>query len=296
MKTTTPRTWLAAVLFVFATLLFVSSAGWLLASPSEEITKAVAAGGKEDAKQADADTFLDAFSSLLVTVPKKQSAPYVAAATKMRPDLKADIQNEAAVVYGGANDTDEADRRRRSRHRRKVPICCRCHTIYLPREKAEEYLAQSSGMQARGMPFRLRTDTDADPHSHANTDTYSHADPDADANCDSDTNTHRDADANWHSDADAHRNTNSHRDANSNAHRDSNAHTNRDSNADAGASPDLLRLPEPRQLPHALLHAGKGGGVPEEASRVQDRSLSRRISDAADELLFPSRRPVGFRR
>lgn len=123
-------------------------------------------------------------------------------------------------------------------------------------------------MHPRGLPLRLRTDADPNPHAH--TDTYSHSDPDADANWHSNTDTHHDADAN----------SNSYRDA----------------NANPGACPNLLRLPEPRQLPHALLHAGKGEGVPEKASRVQDRSLSRRVSDAADELLFPSRRPVGFRR
>ncbi len=125
-------------------------------------------------------------------------------------------------------------------------------------------------MHPRRLPLRLRTDADPNPHAH--TDTYSHSDPDADANWHSNTDTHHDADA----------------DANSNSYRDA--------NANPGACPNLLRLPEPRQLPHALLHAGKGEGVPEKASRVQDRSLSRRISDAADELLFPSRRPVGFRR
>lgn len=146
MKTNTPRTWFAVALFLFAGLLFVSVAGWLLASPSEEISQAVAASGKKDAKQADAETFLDAFSTVLVKVPKKESAPYVAAATQLRPDLKADIQGEATEVYGGANDTDEGDRRRRSRHRRKVPICCQCpnpdscHTLYFSPKEAREFL------------------------------------------------------------------------------------------------------------------------------------------------------------
>ncbi|HEY3662830.1 MAG TPA: hypothetical protein VGL24_06720 [Chthoniobacterales bacterium] len=146
MKIHTPRTWLAAMLLGLSALCFVSVTSWLLASPSEEITKAVAASGKTDAKQADANTFLDALSTVLVTVPKKESAPYVAAATKMRPDLKADIQSEAAAVYDAPNDTDAGDRRRRSRHRRKVPICCQCpnpdscHTLYFSPREAREFL------------------------------------------------------------------------------------------------------------------------------------------------------------
>lgn len=147
MKTKTPRTWLAALLLTLSALCFISVTGWLIASPSEEISKAVAASGKKEVKQADTNTFLDALSSVLVTVPKNESAPYLAAATQMRPDLKADIQSEAADVYGAAKDTDEGDRRRRSRHRRKVPICCcpspnphSCHTIYLPPKQAQKYL------------------------------------------------------------------------------------------------------------------------------------------------------------
>ena len=148
MKSNTPRTWLAAVLLGCSALLFLSVTGWLLASPAEEINKAVAASGKKDAKQADPDTFLDAVSSVLVTVPKKESAPYIAAATKMRPDLKADIQGEAAGVYGAANDTDQGDHRRRSRHRRKIAICCQCpnpdscHTLYFSPKEAREFLAK----------------------------------------------------------------------------------------------------------------------------------------------------------
>jgi hypothetical protein len=146
MKPNAPRTWPVALLLILCALCFVSVTGWLLASPSDEISQAVAAGGTKEVKQADADTFLDALASVLVTVPKKESPAYVAAATEMRPDLKAGIQNEAAEVYGGANDTDDADKRRRSRHRRKVPICCHCpnpdscHTLYLPPREARAFL------------------------------------------------------------------------------------------------------------------------------------------------------------
>ncbi len=146
MKSNSPRTWLAALLLGCSALLFLSVTSWLLAAPSEEITKAIAASGEKDVGQADADIFLDAVTAVLVTVPKKEAAPYIEAATQMRPDLKADIQGEADEVYAAANDTDEADHRRRSRHRRKVPICCRCggprdcHTRYLSPRKARQYL------------------------------------------------------------------------------------------------------------------------------------------------------------
>jgi hypothetical protein len=146
MKSNTPRTWLAAIFAVLVALCFISVTGWLLAEPSEEISKAVAASGKKEVKQADPDTFLDALASILVTVPKKESGSYVEAATKMRPDLKADIQGTVGEVYGAATDTDEADRNRRSRHRRKVPICCHCpnpdscHTLYFSPKEAREFL------------------------------------------------------------------------------------------------------------------------------------------------------------
>ena len=140
MKSNTPRTWLAAILVGLVALCFITVTGWLLASPSDQITKAVSASGKTEVKQADADTFLDALSSVLVTVPQKESAPYVAAATKLRPDLKDGIKGTAEDVYGAAKDTNETDRRRVSRHRRKVPICCHNHTIYLPPQQAQKYL------------------------------------------------------------------------------------------------------------------------------------------------------------
>jgi hypothetical protein len=142
MKSKVPRTWLAAILVGLVAVCFISVTGWLLASPSEEITRAVQASGKKEVKQAAADTFLDAFSSVLITVPQKESAPYVAAATKMRPDLKDGIKGTAEDVYGAAKDTDETDRRRVSRHRRKVPICCHGHTIFLPPQQVEHYLEQ----------------------------------------------------------------------------------------------------------------------------------------------------------
>jgi hypothetical protein len=141
MKSNTPRMWLAAILVGLVAVCFITVTGWLLASPSEEITKAVTASGKTDVKQADADTFLDALSSVLATVPQKDSAPYVAAATAMRPDLKTGINGTAQDVYGAAIDTGDTDRRRVSRHRRKVPICCHGHTIFLPPQQVDKYLA-----------------------------------------------------------------------------------------------------------------------------------------------------------
>jgi hypothetical protein len=146
MKTNAPRTWLAALLVGLIAACFITVTGWLLASPSEEITKAVSASGKANVKQTNSDAFLDAFASVLVTVKKKDAAPYVAAATKMRPDLKDQISETSGEVYDAAKDTDAVDQQRVSRHRRKVPICCHCpnpnscHTLYFPPREARKFL------------------------------------------------------------------------------------------------------------------------------------------------------------
>jgi len=146
MKAKTPRTWLAALLVGLIGACFVTVTGWLLASPSEQITKAVSAGGQPNIQQTDSDAFLDAFASVLVTVKKQDAAPYVAAATKMRPDLKDQISATSGEVYDAAKDGDEIDRHRVSRHRRKVPICCQCpnpnscHTLYFSPREAREFL------------------------------------------------------------------------------------------------------------------------------------------------------------
>lgn len=147
MKNRKPPTWLGAIFVGLIAVCFLSVTNWLLASPTEQITQAVSASGTEQVKQAKAETFLDALSSVLVSVPKKDSVAYVEAATKLRPDLKDDITGTADDVYGDAQDNDDTDRRRVSRHRRKVPVCCNCrgndeHTMYIPPRQVREYLAR----------------------------------------------------------------------------------------------------------------------------------------------------------
>ncbi|HEX7517231.1 MAG TPA: hypothetical protein VF345_08085 [Chthoniobacterales bacterium] len=61
------------------------------ASPSDEISRAVAAAGAPSVKQADAATFTQAFSSVVIRKKCKDIAPYVTAAVKLRPDLASEI-------------------------------------------------------------------------------------------------------------------------------------------------------------------------------------------------------------
>ncbi len=140
MKTKTPRTWLAALVVLFAVAAFITVTGWLLASPSEEISKAVAASGKNNVKAASADQFINAFSSVMVGVDQEDSASYVAAAKKLRPDLAPRITSAAAEVDSdpGEGTTDGPDRV--SGHRRRVRICCDGHQFSLPPKKARHFL------------------------------------------------------------------------------------------------------------------------------------------------------------
>ena len=138
LKTKAPRTWLYAIVVSLAAALFVTVTGWLLASPSDEISNAISSAGT-NVKQAGTETFIDALSSVLVTVNQEESASYVAAAVKLRPDLKNQIAVAAADVYSPTTGSDQADHRI-SRHHQRVPICCNCHTFYLPPEQAREFL------------------------------------------------------------------------------------------------------------------------------------------------------------
>lgn len=140
MKTKTPRTWLAALVVLFAVGTFITLTGWLLASPSEEISKAVAASGRNNVKAASADQFINAFSSVLVGVDDEESASYVAAAKKLRPDLAPRITAAATEVDSdpGDNSTESPDWV--SKHRRRVRLCCDGHQFSFPPRKARRYL------------------------------------------------------------------------------------------------------------------------------------------------------------
>ena len=115
-----------------------------MATPSEEITRAVSASGAPSVKQADANTFLDAFSSILVSVDRKHAAAYIDAAKKMRPDLNDRIV--AAATDIASTDTNTGEINQVSQHARKCKVCCGDHdqddtvTIYCSR--VNQYLQQ----------------------------------------------------------------------------------------------------------------------------------------------------------
>ena len=137
MKPTAPRTWPWFIAVCLTVALFFSVTRWLIASPAGEITKAVAADGK-NVQQANADEFVNAFSAVIVGVDKKQSSSYVDAAVTMRPDLKDKIVAAAgSIASTPAGDTPENNV---SHHQRKCKICCHHHTITLPCNQVAKYL------------------------------------------------------------------------------------------------------------------------------------------------------------
>jgi hypothetical protein len=144
MKSNAPQTWFAAILVALVAAFFVTLTGWLLASPSEEITKAVSATGAKSVKQANPDQFLNAVASVLVGVDQKRSAPYVTAAVQARPDLKDQIMATAAEVDSGNMDGDAADSHV-SQHRRRCTICHQGHTLTLPCKAARMHLEHHPG-------------------------------------------------------------------------------------------------------------------------------------------------------
>ena len=113
--------------------------------------------------------------------------------------------------------------------------------------------------------------------------------PDSDANA----NSHADAHANPNPNSDSHANPNPNSDSHANSHADTNANSDSDTHSESDTKPDpgLLRLSESEQLPHPLLHAGGSRKVLEEAPRVQDRRLPRRVGAEQAGFLVDSRRP-----
>jgi hypothetical protein len=73
--------------------------GNLQASPSDEISRAVLAAGAASVTQADASTFIQAFSSVVVRAKTKDIAAYVTAAIKLRPDLAGQITVAALKAH-----------------------------------------------------------------------------------------------------------------------------------------------------------------------------------------------------
>lgn len=85
-----------------ATGFFPSSAQ---ASPTDQISRAVVAAGAPSVKQADASTFTQAFTSVVVRTKCKDIAPYVTAAVRLRPDLAPQIAGAAVKAHRrNAND------------------------------------------------------------------------------------------------------------------------------------------------------------------------------------------------
>ncbi len=144
MKTKSSRNWLTAMVVVLAACLFVTVTGWLLASPSQDISKAVVASGAKSVKQANADQFLNAVASVLVGVDQKHSAPYVAAAIQARPDLRDQVMATAAEDNSD-NTKGDGDDSHVSEHQRRCKICHQGHTLTLPCKTAREHLEHHPG-------------------------------------------------------------------------------------------------------------------------------------------------------
>lgn len=146
MKKIPLRNWITPLIVLVAACVFITVTGWLLANPSQEITQAVSANGKKNVKAADADSFLDAYSSVLETADEDQTPDYVAAAKKLRPDLSEQIDETTAEVESAPEDTNSTDRNRVSGHNQRVAVCCHHngadHTVYIPRKGVDEFLSK----------------------------------------------------------------------------------------------------------------------------------------------------------
>src|SRR6266404_4791781 len=81
---------------IVATCIAASS---VQAQPSDEIRRAVAAAGAPSVSQAPPDTFLHAFSSVLVRSRGRDVPAYVSAAVSLRPDLAPQITVAALRAY-----------------------------------------------------------------------------------------------------------------------------------------------------------------------------------------------------
>src|SRR5712692_8726127 len=68
-----------------------AEADTVLATPADEIARAVLANGVSDVNQATAKQFIRAFSAVLVRVGAKEIPSYVSSAIKLHPDLAPQI-------------------------------------------------------------------------------------------------------------------------------------------------------------------------------------------------------------
>jgi len=142
MKQVTPRIWPLLTAVSISATIFFSVTHWLLASPSEEITAAVAADGTNP-QQASPDQFIQAFSAVLAGADQKQSAAYTDAATKLRPDLKDRIG--VAAKEGASSPAGDTATNNATNHQRKCFVCCDHVTIKLPCRLVNQYLHTHPG-------------------------------------------------------------------------------------------------------------------------------------------------------
>lgn len=80
---------------LLAGLVLIGSASLLLATPAEEITHAVSAGGAAQVGDASAERFLVAYNAVIARVNLRQLPDYVTAAIRLRPDLSTQITTAA---------------------------------------------------------------------------------------------------------------------------------------------------------------------------------------------------------
>ncbi len=145
MKLISPRGWLGTISVILATVLFVTVTQWLLASPSEDIKKAVATTGTTDVQKARPSDFLDAFAAVLTQNDGANTSSYVRAAQQMRPDLKDQIVATASEIDTESDDADAGDDHHVSQHRRRCTICHNHHTLHLPCKAARHHLQHHPG-------------------------------------------------------------------------------------------------------------------------------------------------------
>jgi len=86
------------IIAVVATVVLSIVASSIQAAPADDIQRAVATAGAPSVSAAPADTFLHAFSSVVVRA-RGNAAAYVAAAIAMRPDLAPQITVAALRAY-----------------------------------------------------------------------------------------------------------------------------------------------------------------------------------------------------
>ena len=84
-----------------------------IASPSDDLTRAVSRGGSASVEEASASQFLRAFTAVLVRARPKEVVWYVNAAVKLRPDLADRIVVAALnVIISGADLSDRQNKQK----------------------------------------------------------------------------------------------------------------------------------------------------------------------------------------